>query len=550
MDRLPHPVLQAALALALVFSGLATASTAEPSAAELKALATSGARIGTITILPGDVFDPSKPGEDRSAYRLANRLHVQTRAETIRKVLLFKQGEAFQPRLLAESERLLRTRKQIQDAKIRVTGVRGQEVDVEVRTQDVWSLEPEISFGRSGGQNKSSFGIKESNLLGTGYSVSASYFDSVDRSGQEFEFETPELGSRRWRASLAFADNSDGRAYAFTAARPFYSFDTPWAFAIQGSDRSFDQYLYELGEKTDGFAVDARTAELSLGKAIDLGESTPTKTKALRWYVGVAEDEAVFQRLADQSPLPAIDLQPRDLVYPFVGLEFAEDKFATTENRDVMGKTEDLQLGWYASLRIGASRKSFGASEDSWVYRFNASRTLQLNEFSSLGLSADLSGRRTDQGLRDARSQLDVRWDYRWNDLTTTHFSYQLISGRNLDADHALYLGGDNGLRGYPLRYASGDKVSLFNAEQRFYTDWYPWHLFKVGAAIFADAGSNHFDDQPDLSGKLRDVGIGLRLFNTRSSLAKVIHIDLATPLDGDPSIDKVQVLVRTQSSF
>lgn len=526
------------------------ANSSAPTAAELRALAKSGARIGTVTIVPGDIFDPSKPDEDRAVYRLANRLHVESREETIRRVLLFKSGEAFQPRLLAESERLLRGREQIQDAWVRVVAVRGQEVDVEVHTQDVWSLQPEISFGRSGGQTKSSFGLKESNLLGTGYSISLDYFDSVDRSGQEFELETPELGSRRWRALVSFADNSDGRAYEFRAARPFYSFDTPWAFSIGAADRTFDQYLYELGEKTEGFAVDAREAELSLGHAIDLGHTTPTRTKALRWFVGVAEDQAAFQRLEDLSPLPNIDLAPRDLVYPFVGLEYAEDKFATTENRDAMGKTEDLQLGWYASLRIGASRESFGAGEDSWVYRFLASRTFQLNDFSSIGVNVDLSGRRTDQGLRDARSQVDVRWDYRWNELTTSHFSYQLVKGQNLDADHALYLGGDNGLRGYPLRYASGDKISLFNVEQRFYTNWYPWKLFKVGAAVFADVGSNHFDGEPDPSGKLRDVGIGLRLFNTRSSLAKVIHIDLATPLDGDPSIDKVQLLVRTESSF
>ena len=75
MDRLPHHVLQAALALALMYSGLVGAGAAEPSAAELKALATSGARIGSITILPGDVFDPSKPGEDLNLRVLDDVIH-------------------------------------------------------------------------------------------------------------------------------------------------------------------------------------------------------------------------------------------------------------------------------------------------------------------------------------------------------------------------------------------------------------------------------------------------------------------------------------------
>mgnify|MGYP000473531941 CR=1 FL=1 len=46
------------------------------------------------------------------------------------------------------------------------------------------------------------------------------------------------------------------------------------------------------------------------------------------------------------------------------------------------------------------------------------------------------------------------------------------------------------------------------------------------------------------------NVGFGLRLASTRSSLGKMIHIDLAFPLDGDPSIDSVQFLVEGKRSF
>src|SRR4029453_7544016 len=52
-----------------------------------------------------------------------------------------------------------------------------------------------------------------------------------------------------------------------------------------------------------------------------------------------------------------------------------------------------------------------------------------------------------------------------------------------------LLLGGDNGLRGYPLRYQAGDALALFTLEQRFYTDWQPLKLVNVGAAVFFDAG-------------------------------------------------------------
>jgi hypothetical protein len=50
--------------------------------------------------------------------------------------------------------------------------------------------------------------------------------------------------------------------------------------------------------------------------------------------------------------------------------------------------------------------------------------------------------------------------------------------------------------------------------------------------------------------GILRDVGAGLRIGNARSGLGNVIHIDIAFPLDGDPSIARAQLLVTTKQSF
>ena len=50
--------------------------------------------------------------------------------------------------------------------------------------------------------------------------------------------------------------------------------------------------------------------------------------------------------------------------------------------------------------------------------------------------------------------------------------------------------------------------------------------------------------------GLLRDVGFGLRLGSSRSALGNVLHIDVAYPLDGDASVQKVQFLIETKKSF
>ncbi len=111
---------------------------------------------------------------------------------------------------------------------------------------------------------------------------------------------------------------------------------------------------------------------------------------------------------------------------------------------------------------------------------------------------------------------------------------------------------GDNGLRGYPLRYQAGAGRWLSTAEQRVFTNWFPFQLFNVGGAVFYDMGQTWGRDPlaTRSQGLLKDVGFGLRLGNSRSALGKLLHIDVAFPLDGDSSIKNVQFVVETKRRF
>ena len=115
-----------------------------------------------------------------------------------------------------------------------------------------------------------------------------------------------------------------------------------------------------------------------------------------------------------------------------------------------------------------------------------------------------------------------------------------------------MLLGGDNGLRGYPLRYQGGTKSALLTLEERFYSNWQPLKLFNVGAAVFFDAGRTWGRDAyaGESLGLLEDVGVGLRLGSVRSGLGNVLHIDLAFPLERGRDIDGVQFIVETRRSF
>jgi outer membrane translocation and assembly module TamA len=115
-----------------------------------------------------------------------------------------------------------------------------------------------------------------------------------------------------------------------------------------------------------------------------------------------------------------------------------------------------------------------------------------------------------------------------------------------------LVLGGDNGLRGYPLRYQTGARRVLLTAEQRIYTDVYLWRLFRLGGAAFVDVGRAWGGSLPttDNSGWLADVGLGLRVVSERSSFGTVVHIDMALPLRRADDVSRVQFQVKAKRSF
>jgi hemolysin activation/secretion protein len=123
---------------------------------------------------------------------------------------------------------------------------------------------------------------------------------------------------------------------------------------------------------------------------------------------------------------------------------------------------------------------------------------------------------------------------------------------RNPDVSDLLQLGGDNGLRGYPLRYQSGDRRALFSFEERVYTDWYPLRLFRVGGAVFFDVGRAWGGENQNTAnpGWLSDVGFGLRILSARAAFGNVMHADVAFPLNADPGIKSVQFLFKTRTSF
>lgn len=520
------------------------ASAGEPP--DSKTLEQDAASIGEITLEKSTVFDLSNPAENNWLYRLANRLHIVTQDKVIRKQMLFQSGDAYSKRLVDESERILRQNRYFFDAEIKPVRYHDGIVDVVVMTRDVWTLSPDISVSRSGGENRTKIGLEETNLLGRGQLLRVARIENVDRTSRSFEFGDRHLGKSWVSAFLKIADNSDGKSNLLSVIRPFYALDTRWSAGGWLVDDDRRSALYVLGEEAAEYQHKRDYVSAFGGWSKGLQNDW-----VRRWTAGIVHDDNRFSPVVTPT-LPAVIPEDRRLVYPFIGLEVVENEFETSRNRDQIGKTEDFFMGSRLSASLGWSDESLGADRDALIYSARASRGFGSLEESALFLSASVDGRLESGHAVNATVNANVRY-YRTQSKKRLFFAtLSATEGHALDLDNPVQIGGDSGLRGYPLRYQSGDSKMLVTVEQRYFTDWYPFRLVRIGGAVFADAG-RVWGQNPlgaEQFGWLSDVGFGLRFAPTRGGAGKMIHLDIAFPLGGDDSIDSVQFLLESKRGF
>jgi len=507
-------------------------------------LALRQARIGNIVIQVDDVFETSQPLA--WPYRLANTLHINTREAAIRTQLLFRNGDLFDRRVLDESERLLRDQRYLNEAEIEPTEYHEADntVDLLVRVHDVWTLSPGISFTRKGGSNSTRIELEENNLLGFGKRIEFWRSDDIDRTSLRVRYQDPNVLGSRWRLATTYATSSDGGERTLNIARPFYSLDTRWSANALASDVTVGVPRYRLGELVEQFSMRRRLLDLSGGISDGLESGW-----VQRYLAGVRYESREFSPFREQ---PAAIPSDRIVGYPWLGFELLEDNYVETRNFNQIGRTEDVHLGFGAHLEAGYASPALESTASACIVSGSVTFGKAITDGHYLLNDAAIGSRIEDGQFRNGKLSISSRYYLRQNAYTSFFASAAATLTSNLDPEEQLLLGGENGLRGYPLRYQSGERHALISLEERFYTGWQPLKLFDVGAAVFFDAGrawgSDPYGGEP--LGWLKDVGVGLRFGNTRSALGNVLHVDLAFPLDGGRDISSMQLVIETKRTF
>lgn len=513
-----------------------------PDAATLEAM---GAVIGSIHIIEGDIFDMEDPKERYKLYRLANRLHRKTRERVIEAYLLFAPGDPYKRYAVEESERILRNQRYLFDAEIRAVRFHDNQVDLVILTRDVWTLTAAVSVGRSGGENDARFELQDTNFLGTGKEVLAQRSSDVDRTSTRLGYRDPNILGSRARLEAIFSDNSDGTFQKLKIDRPFFSLETHWTAGGEYVEDNRIDSFYRLGKVSGDFRHRETFFEVRGGISRGLVDGYTR-----RWLQGFTYERDRFGVAG--APPPGVTLENRTLSYPWIAFQLIENRFLKTQDVNRIGRTEDLPIGQRFEVRLGWSSPLFGGDEELAIVSTRFSAGLEGQAGRLLLVDGFASGRLGRSGEQNALVGGNARFYWRNWDRHTFYAYLGFDMAENLDPERQLLLGGDTGLRGYPLRYQAGDRRALLTLEQRFFTRWHPFRLAYIGAAVFFDAGrvwSTGGDGQDEL-GTLSNLGLGLRISSSRSGFGSVLHMDLAFPLAGDPSIERVQFLVSTRESF
>ncbi|HET7369862.1 MAG TPA: hypothetical protein VFK45_03375 [Gammaproteobacteria bacterium] len=512
-----------------------------------EALAAWHYRIGDIRIHVAPIYDLTDPDEDAWYARTVDTLHVPTRDGTIREQLLFRPGEPVNASRVYQTERRLRGLGFLQSVAIAPASCHGNVVDVDVDVKDAWTLKPEISFTRIGGDNIVQFEIEEENLLGYGKSISIGHLHGTQRDQNYVNYFDPALAGSRWQLFASLASLSDGFSRGISLERPFFANTTRWSAGASFLSQQTDVNFYDHGERAWS-AID-RTRQLSLS-----WRHLVAWDGVSGWRIGARYIDESFRYGALTAIEPTLRPQPGLPDREFRGLQatvsFFQDRYATFHNLRLVGRAEDYNLGWTASAAFGYFPTAWGSSTDAWIGGVSATYGRRLPADSVLFFGGGFGGRYTRGAWRGSHAGISTTW-------YNQHFgSHTLVA--HLDADwrlradpeDQLYLGGLAGLRGYPNYFRAGDRRWQFTFEDRILTSSFVLETFQVGYVFFVDAGQMDRLGGRGWSPVFSDIGGGLRFGNTRFSFANVIYVTVAVPLVRRSEAGGYQILIGDVINF
>jgi hypothetical protein len=508
-----HLPLLAMLALPLPLAAQVPADSAAPGRAA------AGDTIRRVVLDRRDIFDPDERGW---IARVGNALHIQTRAATIRRELLFQPGQPYDSARVAESERNLRGlgvfRRVVIDTVRTDSGLVAR-----VLTKDGWSTKADWRFRSTGGEVAYTIGLVEDNLLGTASSAAVRYRKTPDRTSVTLGFRRPRLFAGRVGLGAIYENRSDGRLSSLAVEQPFYSLTSRSAFRVELEDR--DERVLQFFDGAN-VARDTLTHRFTLARASAAWAARGSSEGYLRWGVQAQVRREDFLPEASTAPFGSTITGAAG---PY--LTWSRARFLVARGVSGFAREEDVDLGLTVRLGLMVAPKLLGYDRDG-VAPLLAARAgfevpggfgylegLANGLYDSAGLDSGSVQLAATAVVQPARHQVGI-----------LHLEVGWLEHPVPGAEFDLGLG--LGPRAFRSHAFTGDRSYFGTAEYRITLVDDLLGQLGLGVAGFVDHGGAWYAGQPRRSGW--DAGLGLRLGASRSTDTEALRFDFARRFGND----------------
>jgi len=505
--------------------------------------------ISSIDVDSRPIYDPESTTIAPLAwtYRTLNLLHINTSEAFIRRELLFKEGDCFDPFLISESYRLIDSHgfmfmEEITDEDDGAGGRR-----VHVATRDEWSTKVDLGVNYDAGFNLERFQATEENLLGRGIFGEYTYYKRRETKTQSFGVRTPRFFGRS-DAGMAGGVSRAGRFFEQYLRYPFVG-EAGRIGVREGFNRTTDYFAYSTdgAEVFSQVLVPVRREQIELSGAYRFGAAG----RSVILGAGITWDEVsfpdgpeiIFDDFDVRDPLPGtpppeLARQLRESAATRVSLHLGTRRFRYVEytGLDDLRHTELIGLGMFAGASVGRTigiLQQRGAPHEDDIYTRGTLSFAVPAGLSLLSFGATVEARHVSEGWRDILLDADMAAYGRIGALPS-HTLFLRVSGASgweTTLPYQLSLGGREGVRSLAEDRYPGGRMLRFVLEDRVALPW-PSNTADLGLTLFSDLGRVWPGDSPygidsDWQSAL---GFGLRIGLPRST-RHIYRTDIAFPI-------------------
>ena len=349
-----------------------------------------GKLISEIKIKPLDIFGPSFNDTSRTASnwfeKSANALHTKSNLKSLKKLLLFKEGDFVDPEIIYENERIIRSLPYISDIKVLIeqdtiyTGL----VKLLILTKDRFSFGV---GGAVGGTKSGELELYNQNIFGVGHELSIRFVGHLDRkpyAGLETYYKVNNFRGKFIDFTTGYVNHYKREGFVFDLNKPFITPTVKWGYGATSlryfrTNRIFEDDPIQASSPLDLFYLSAW-----LGRSFSINQKKNENTK-------IVLSGAFYNRYYFDRPPPDADNNQyySNSTFYLSSISFTQRRYVQDQLVYSYGITEDIPEGFKNEIIYGFDANEFG---DRHYARFSISNGNMLKNKGYIFVNAGIGG--------------------------------------------------------------------------------------------------------------------------------------------------------------